>query len=218
MTSMGSNSFILQLALSYTQKRTCTNSWEGNKRCVMKDYLHALQRTTRDVACCSGGPHLGQALDFLRQKGSTGAYGLVVRITIFLFCSTSYILFRSYKKNKFNLLWEQSEGFSKLVTEVTSALPPPHSPATALPLEPSSIAPERVQPIWERIVSLIGYFDLESKSKGIDGLTFKPLPYVDQNECISMSTSDCMRVVAERSILKVVIYSGVWHTGSSIML
>jgi THO complex subunit 2 len=70
-------------------------------------------------------------------------------------------LFRSYKQNKFNLLREQSEGFSKLITEVTSALPPPHSPATALPLEPSSISPERVQPIWERIVSLIGYFDLD---------------------------------------------------------
>ncbi|KAI0254213.1 transcription factor/nuclear export subunit protein 2-domain-containing protein [Lactifluus subvellereus] len=66
-----------------------------------------------------------------------------------------------YKQNKFNLLREQSEGFSKLITEVTSALPPPHSPATALPLEPSSIAPERVQHIWERIVSLIGYFDLD---------------------------------------------------------
>ena len=68
---------------------------------------------------------------------------------------------RSYKQNKFNLLREQSEGFSKLVTEVTSALPLPHSPATGLPLEPYSVFPERVKPIWERIVSLIGYFDLD---------------------------------------------------------
>lgn len=68
---------------------------------------------------------------------------------------------RSYKQNKFNLLREQSEGFSKLITEVTSALPPPHSPATGLPLELSSVFPERVQPIWKRIVSLIGYFDLD---------------------------------------------------------
>jgi THO complex subunit 2 len=73
----------------------------------------------------------------------------------------SNLPFHSYKQNKFNLLREQSEGFSKLITEVTSALPPPHSPATALPLEPSFIAPERVQFIWERIVSLIGYFDLD---------------------------------------------------------
>jgi len=28
-------------------------------------------------------------------------------------------------------------------------------------LEPLSIIPERVQPIWKRIVSLIGYFDLD---------------------------------------------------------
>ena len=68
---------------------------------------------------------------------------------------------RSYKQNKFNLLREQSEGFSKLITEVTSALPPPHSPATGLPLDPSSINPERVRPIWKRILSLIGYFDLD---------------------------------------------------------
>ena len=73
----------------------------------------------------------------------------------------SFPLFHSYKQNKFNLLREQSEGFSKLVAEVTSALPAPHSPATGLPLEPLSIVPERVQPIWKRIVSLIGYFDLD---------------------------------------------------------
>ncbi|KAH9077515.1 transcription factor/nuclear export subunit protein 2-domain-containing protein [Lactarius deliciosus] len=66
-----------------------------------------------------------------------------------------------YKQNKFNLLREQSEGYSKLFTEVTSALPAPHSPATGLPLEPLSVSPERVQAIWKRIVSLIGYFDLD---------------------------------------------------------
>ncbi len=71
------------------------------------------------------------------------------------------VISRSYKQNKFNLLREQSEGFSKLITEVTSALPPPHSPATGLPLDPSSISPECVQPIWKRILSLIGYFDLD---------------------------------------------------------
>ena len=72
-----------------------------------------------------------------------------------------YCRVSSYKQNKFNLLREQSEGFSKLITEVTSALPPPHSPATGLPLDPSSINPERVRPIWKRILSLIGYFDLD---------------------------------------------------------
>lgn len=78
-----------------------------------------------------------------------------------LFNSRIYCLCRSYKQNKFNLLREQSEGFSKLITEVISALPPPHSPATGLPLDLSSITPERVRPIWKRILSLIGYFDLD---------------------------------------------------------
>ena len=75
--------------------------------------------------------------------------------------SRIYCYVSSYKQNKFNLLREQSEGFSKLITEVTSALPPPHSPATGLPLDPASISPERVRPIWKRILSLIGYFDLD---------------------------------------------------------
>ena len=78
-------------------------------------------------------------------------------MSILVFIATCY----SYKQNKFNLLREQSEGFSKLITEVISALPPPHSPATGLPLDPSSINPERVRPIWKRILSLIGYFDLD---------------------------------------------------------
>ncbi|PCH34941.1 hypothetical protein WOLCODRAFT_159437 [Wolfiporia cocos MD-104 SS10] len=37
--------------------------------------------------------------------------------------------------NKFNLLREQSEGYSKLVTELTSSLGPPHSPETGRPTE-----------------------------------------------------------------------------------
>jgi THO complex subunit 2 N-terminus len=67
----------------------------------------------------------------------------------------SNLLFHSYKQNKFNLLREPLEGFSKLITEVTSVLPPPHSPATALPLELSSICPQACTAIWEQIVSLM---------------------------------------------------------------
>ncbi|THH13890.1 hypothetical protein EW146_g6381 [Bondarzewia mesenterica] len=66
-----------------------------------------------------------------------------------------------YKQNKFNLLREESEGFSKLITEVTSALPPPHSPATGLPTESWSALTALARPVWERVVSLIGYFDLD---------------------------------------------------------
>src|SRR6266849_7825850 len=40
-----------------------------------------LQRATRHVACGGCGSHLGQA--FYRQKGSTSANGLVVRVAFF---------------------------------------------------------------------------------------------------------------------------------------
>ncbi|KAI0729395.1 transcription factor/nuclear export subunit protein 2-domain-containing protein [Fomitopsis betulina] len=66
-----------------------------------------------------------------------------------------------YKQNKFNLLREQSEGYSKLVTELTSYLGPPHSPSTGHPTEPRAAIEARARPAWERIVGLIGYFDLD---------------------------------------------------------
>ncbi|KZT71598.1 hypothetical protein DAEQUDRAFT_763816 [Daedalea quercina L-15889] len=66
-----------------------------------------------------------------------------------------------YKQNKFNLLREQSEGYSKLVTELTSCLGPPHSPATGYPTEARAAIEARARPAWERIVGLIGYFDLD---------------------------------------------------------
>ncbi|KAF8639741.1 hypothetical protein AX17_001003 [Amanita inopinata Kibby_2008] len=66
-----------------------------------------------------------------------------------------------YKQNKFNLLREQSEGYSKLMVELTSNLGPPHSPITARPVEPLTSIEERVKPVWERVISLIGYFDLD---------------------------------------------------------
>jgi len=67
----------------------------------------------------------------------------------------------SYKQNKFNLLREQSEGFSKLITEITSSLPPPHLTSTGLPTESMSVLTTHAQQVWERVVSLIGYFDLD---------------------------------------------------------
>lgn len=67
----------------------------------------------------------------------------------------------SYKQNKFNLLREQSEGYSKLTAELTSSLGPAHSPATGRPTEPYSTIEERARPVWEKVISLIGYFDLD---------------------------------------------------------
>ncbi|EPQ59661.1 hypothetical protein GLOTRDRAFT_136479 [Gloeophyllum trabeum ATCC 11539] len=66
-----------------------------------------------------------------------------------------------YKQNKFNLLREQSEGYSKLTTELTSSIGPAHSPATGRPVESWQEIAARAQPVWEHVVSLIGYFDLD---------------------------------------------------------
>ncbi|KAI0832504.1 transcription factor/nuclear export subunit protein 2-domain-containing protein [Trametes gibbosa] len=66
-----------------------------------------------------------------------------------------------YKQNKFNLLREESEGYSKLTAEITSNLGPPHSALTGYPSEPLEAIEARALPTWERALSLIGYFDLD---------------------------------------------------------
>lgn len=71
------------------------------------------------------------------------------------------MFFVSYKQNKVNLLREQTEGYSKLVTEITSSVGPPHSSATGLPVESADVVHERASSVWGRVVSLIGHFDLD---------------------------------------------------------
>ncbi|KAF9569407.1 hypothetical protein CPC08DRAFT_182366 [Agrocybe pediades] len=66
-----------------------------------------------------------------------------------------------YKQNKFNLLREQSEGYSKLIIELTSSLGPPHSSQTGRPTESYSVIEDRARPVWQKVISLIGYFDLD---------------------------------------------------------
>ncbi|KAG1874783.1 transcription factor/nuclear export subunit protein 2-domain-containing protein [Suillus subalutaceus] len=58
-----------------------------------------------------------------------------------------------YKQNKFNLLREQSEGYSKLSVELTSSLGPAHSHADARPTVRAKFG--------KKVISLIGYFDLD---------------------------------------------------------
>ncbi|KAL0063115.1 THO2 plays a role in transcriptional elongation [Marasmius tenuissimus] len=72
-----------------------------------------------------------------------------------------------YKQNKFNLLREQSEGYSKLTVELTSNLGPAHASGTGRPLETFESILERARPVWEKIISLIGYFDLDP-NKALD--------------------------------------------------
>ena len=67
----------------------------------------------------------------------------------------------SYKQNKFNLLREQTEGYSKLTTELTSSLGPAHSIIDGSPMESLSAIEARARPAWERVVGLVGYFDLD---------------------------------------------------------
>ncbi|KAL1714796.1 transcription factor/nuclear export subunit protein 2-domain-containing protein [Schizophyllum commune] len=66
-----------------------------------------------------------------------------------------------YKQHKFNLLREQSEGYSKLATEIAGALGPAHSPQDGRPTESPEDLHKRVKPIWSKLISLVGYFDLD---------------------------------------------------------
>ncbi|KIK65595.1 hypothetical protein GYMLUDRAFT_70692 [Collybiopsis luxurians FD-317 M1] len=72
-----------------------------------------------------------------------------------------------YKQNKFNLLREQSEGYSKLTVELTSALGIGNLPSTARPPESLDSIRHRARPVWEKIISLIGFFDLDP-NKALD--------------------------------------------------
>ncbi|KZV72082.1 hypothetical protein PENSPDRAFT_733684 [Peniophora sp. CONT] len=66
-----------------------------------------------------------------------------------------------YKQIKFNLSREQSEGFSKLLTELTGSLPPAHSTSTGRPLESTASMLEQAAPVWDHLFSVIGYFEMD---------------------------------------------------------
>lgn len=73
----------------------------------------------------------------------------------------------SYKQNKFNLLREQSEGYTKLSTELIQSMGPAHLSSTALPAEDESIIETRARAAWNKVIGLIGYFDLDP-SRALD--------------------------------------------------
>lgn len=68
----------------------------------------------------------------------------------------------SYKQTNYNLLREQSEGFSKLITEAVASIGPPHDSLTGLPVESSEVLKTRARRSWDNIVALVGYFDLNA--------------------------------------------------------
>lgn len=84
-----------------------------------------------------------------------------MRPKYYVLLSALLFFYPSYKQNKFNLLREQSEGYSKLTAELTSSLGPSHSPVTGRPIESYKAIADRARPVWERVISLIGYFDLD---------------------------------------------------------
>lgn len=66
-----------------------------------------------------------------------------------------------YKQRKFNLLRETNEGYSKLISEITSLVGPPHSLETGQPVESLATTRKRARAAWEKVVGIIGYFDLD---------------------------------------------------------
>ncbi|KAI5476268.1 Tho2 protein [Pseudohyphozyma bogoriensis] len=66
-----------------------------------------------------------------------------------------------YKQQKFNLLREETEGYSKLVVEVTSNMGPAHSSATGKSQESEKQRFHRANAVQDSVKSLIGTFDLD---------------------------------------------------------
>ena len=66
-----------------------------------------------------------------------------------------------YKQQKFNLLREESEGYSKLQVELLSSMGAPHDARTARPAEPMESVTRRAETANRNVKALIGYFDLD---------------------------------------------------------
>ncbi|KAI9207980.1 transcription factor/nuclear export subunit protein 2-domain-containing protein [Polychytrium aggregatum] len=66
-----------------------------------------------------------------------------------------------YKQQKFNLLREESEGYSKLLTELTASLPPPPQNGWAIDDVYKQQLASAVGATLNNVKSLIGYFDLD---------------------------------------------------------
>lgn len=97
----------------------------------------------------------------VREEGNPGEDSNLVRplLRILHYIRTQTPL--SYKQNKFNLTREQSEGWSKFTTELTGSLGPSHSTSSGLSTEDSEALSQRARGVWDRLVSLIGAFDLD---------------------------------------------------------
>ena len=72
-----------------------------------------------------------------------------------------------YKQQKFNLLREETEGYSKLEIELLSNMGASHDSRTARPAEALNVTRRRADKTMTNIKALIGYFDLDP-SRALD--------------------------------------------------
>ncbi|KAF8312836.1 hypothetical protein DL93DRAFT_2098082 [Clavulina sp. PMI_390] len=104
-------------------------------------------------------------IDFCRQNLETLLLGLAGLLPDYVAFNKRSVRVRTavhYKQTSYNLLREETEGFSKLVTEVVASVGPPHDPSTGYPVESSQTLRLRAAKAWENIIGLIGSFDLNA--------------------------------------------------------
>ncbi|KAL0580932.1 THO2 plays a role in transcriptional elongation [Marasmius crinis-equi] len=130
---------------------------EADKSTIASVVKKLLELGILDPTCCRErlDSAILESVGLISDKATTDKKEIRTRTALF------------YKQNKFNLLREQSEGYSKLTVELTSNLGPAHSSNTGRPLETHESILERARPVWEKIISLIGYFDLDP-NKALD--------------------------------------------------
>ena len=110
--------------------------------------------------------------DFLKQRLDAN----LLLVSGLITAQTSTIWARSepriktgmlYKQQKFNLLREETEGYSKLEIELLSNMGVPHDSRTARPNEFIATTRRRAEKTMNNIKALIGYFDLDP-SRALD--------------------------------------------------
>ncbi len=107
----------------------------------------------------------------------------------------------SYKQNKFNLLREQSEGYTKLSTDLVSALGPAHSPTSGYPVDSASALESRARSTWQQVVSLVGYFDLDP-NRALDIILDVFSTNLASHHQFFLALLSCSPWVGERKIIR----------------
>lgn len=80
----------------------------------------------------------------------------------------------SYKQQKFNLLREESEGFSKLVVELLSNMGPAHSAVDGRSVESEAERMRRAKSVGDKVKNLIGEYKCEASAAVLCARTDAP--------------------------------------------